>query len=86
MEDSGWPWHESAVGRAAGVGGKRVFAKTTFVLESLTSLGPQSCGDIRGRRTFSGSSSQSGIDVQASGVYVLSNNNNLVISSRSLIR
>lgn len=32
-------------------GGKRVFAKTTFVLESPTSLGPQSCGDTRGKRT-----------------------------------
>lgn len=36
-------------------GGKRVFAKTTFVLESLTSLGPQSRGDTRSRRTHSSS-------------------------------
>lgn len=42
--------HWSA-GRQLLDGGKRVFAKTTFVLESLANLGPQSCGDTRRGRT-----------------------------------
>lgn len=32
-------------------GGERVFPKTTFLLESLANLGPQSCGDTRRGRT-----------------------------------
>lgn len=48
----GTPWGP-ALGRAAAVErrGTRFPPKTTFLLESLANLGPQSCGDTRRGRT-----------------------------------